>query len=897
MSGPEGNARSCLPSEGRRTSGPEGDAIDNASGPEAAAIDNASGPEAAAIDNASGPEAAAIGNASGVGARKVIGKPLRRVDGRAKVTGQTRFADDLQLPGMLYLKLKRAHLPHARVLAVDGARAAALAGVKLVLSGRDFPIPFGILPVSQDEHALCTDRVRFVGDPVAAVVAVDELTACEALDLIAVDYEPLPTIADPDDALAIAEPRLHEHGDHGNVHKQVALDFGDVEPAFEHSEHVFEDIFFYQGSTHLPIEQHATLAYLDGDGKLVVASATQTPHYLHRALAKVLELPAAHIRVIAAPNGGGFGGKSDPFNHEIVAAKAALLLGRPVKIALTREEVFYCHRGRHPVLMKIRTGVQKDERGIWRIAGQELETLLDGGAYGSYGVASTFYTGALQTVTYHLPRYRFRGCRVFTNKPPCGPKRGHGTPQPRFALEVQIDKMCARLGVDPAEWRIDNALPPDSLTANWLRVSSTGLTRCISAVVDGSRWRERRGRLGRGRGLGLACSAYLCGAGLPIYWNELPHSGVQLKLDRSGGVTVFCGATEIGQGSDNVLVACIAEVLGVDPFDVRCVTGDTDLTPVDLGSYSSRVTLMMGNAAIEAAERARALLAAAVAEKLGRPEQRLVFADRRVFDGEEPTVGVGFAEAVWLAEARFGTIGTTGSYRPPKSPGDYKGAGVGPSPAYSYSAAVVEVEVDPETGWLTVPKVFIAHDVGAAINPVLARGQVEGSVYMGLGEALMEEQEFRRLPPKLSRAQVHKFPSILEYKSPTTLDMPEIVTYLIEEPDRNGPFGAKEVGQGPLLPIMPAVANAVYDAIGVRVDEVPITPEKIVAALHDRERRCGPAQFPAISWPEALRVPPPWEGGDGRAINEGPRKRDAAKDPSASRVATPGDAAAPKRGA
>jgi CO/xanthine dehydrogenase Mo-binding subunit len=356
----------------------------------------------------------------------------------------------------------------------------------------------------------------------------------------------------------------------------------------------------------------------------------------------------------------------------------------------------------------------------------------------------------------------------------------------------------------------------------------------------------------------------------------MPHTGVQLKLDRSGGVTAFCGATEIGQGSDNVLVACIAEVLGIDPFDVRCVTGDTDLTPVDLGSYSSRVTLMMGNAAIEAAERARELLAQAVAEKLARPKQRLVFAERRVFDGEDPSVGVGFAEAVWLAEARFGTLGTTGSYRPPKSPGDYKGAGVGPSPAYSYSAAVVEVEVDPDTGWLTVPKVFIAHDVGVAINPVLARGQVEGSVYMGLGEALMEEQEFRRLPPKLSRAHVHKFPSILEYKSPTTLDMPEIVTYLIEEPDRNGPFGAKEVGQGPLLPIMPAVANAVYDAVGVRVDEVPITPEKIVAALHDRERRFGPKEFPAIRWPEALRVPPPWDGGDGRAVNERPRKRDAA---------------------
>jgi len=806
----------------------------------------------------------------------VIGKPLRRVDGRAKVTGQTRFADDLAMPGMLFMKLLRATVPHAKIVKIDTRRAERHPGVKLVLTGAHFPIPFGILPVSQDEHALCTDRVRFVGDPVAAVIAVDELTAFEALDLIDVEYERLTTIADPDDALSTPEPRIHDYGDEGNVHKKVALDFGDVDGALASAERVFEDVLFFQGNTHAPIEQHATLAYVDPDGKITVASSTQTPHYLHRALAKVLELPPQHIRVIATPNGGGFGGKSDPFNHEIVCARAAVLTGKPVKIALTREEVFYCHRGRHPVLMKLRTGVRKSERGF-DIVGQELQTLLDGGAYGSYGVASTFYTGALQTVTYQIPRFKFRGCRVFTNKPPCGPKRGHGTPQPRFGLEVHIDKICEAMGVDPAEWRMKSAVPPDSLTANWLRINSTGLIKCIEAVVAGSKWKERFRKLPLGRGLGLACSSYLCGAGLPIYWNELPHTGVQLRLDRSGEVTAFCGATEIGQGSDNVLVACVAEVLGIDPFDVRCVTGDTSLTPVDLGSYSSRVTLMMGNAAIQAAERARDLLADAVAEKLKLPRSRLVFAARRVFDSANPDAGVEFAEAVRLAEAKHGTLGTVGSYRPPKSPGDYKGAGVGPSPAYSFSAAVVEVEVDPQTGWLRVPKIYVAHDVGISINPVLARGQVEGSVYMGLGEALMEEQAYRRLPKKLSDANVHKFPSLLEYKTPGTLDMPDIETWLIEEPDKNGPFGAKEVGQGPLLPIMPALANAVYDAVGVRVDEVPVTPEKILKALKEKSRRFGPDEFPRIEWPETLEVPPPWEGGTGKAINEKPRKRDKVK--------------------
>ncbi|HVO30092.1 MAG TPA: molybdopterin cofactor-binding domain-containing protein, partial [bacterium] len=392
-----------------------------------------------------------------------------------------------------------------------------------------------------------------------------------------------------------------------------------------------------------------------------------------------------------------------------------------------------------------------------------------------------------------------------------------------------------------------------------------------------SGWKERRGKLGRGKGLGIACSSYLCGAGLPIYWNELPHSGVQLKLDRGGGVTAFCGATEIGQGSDHVLAACVAEVLGLEPYDVKVVTGDTDLTPIDLGSYSSRVTLMMGNAAIQAAERAREMLAEMTAVKLNVPKARLGFSGGRVFDVENPDTGVPFAQAVQLAEAKYGTLGPTGSYRPPKPPGDFKGAGVGPSPAYSYSAAVVEVDVDPATGIVKVEKIWIGHDIGQAINANLAKGQVEGGVYMGLGEALMEEQEYRRLPAKLSRANVHKFPSMLEYKSPGTKDMPPVVTYLIEEPDPNGPFGAKEVGQGPLLPIMPAVANAVFDAVGVRVDEVPVTPEKVLKALKDASKRYGPAKFPEMEWPEALKVKTPWEGGDGKASNEKPRERDKHK--------------------
>ncbi|HEY0083626.1 MAG TPA: molybdopterin cofactor-binding domain-containing protein, partial [Pyrinomonadaceae bacterium] len=617
----------------------------------------------------------------------------------------------------------------------------------------------------------------------------------------------------------------------------------------------------YEGNTHLPMEQHASVAHFDPDRKLTLWSSTQTPHYVHRALTKVLGLPAAHIRVIATPNGGGFGGKSDPFNHEVAVCKLSQITGRPVKITLTREEVFYCHRGRHPVLMHIKTGVKRDGS----ITAMDFQTFLDGGAYGSYGVASTFYTGALQTVTYEVPRYRFRGLRAFTNKPPCGPKRGHGTPQPRFGLEVQLDKIADDLKLDPAEMRLKHLVKPYSLTANYLRIGSMGLGKCIEKIVAGSDWKNKFRKLPYGKGVGLACSSYICGAGLPIYWNNMPHSGVQLGLDRQGGVRVQCGSTDIGQGSDSILAYIVAEVLGIDPFDIRVLTADTDLTPVDLGSYSSRVTLMTGNAALQAAERARELLSAAVAEKLSLPIENLSFADHRVFDVENPEVGVTFADAVVLAESKFGTIGTVGSYTPPRSPGKFKGAGVGPSPAYSYSAAIAEIDVDAETGLITVERIWIGHDIGQSINPMLVMGQVEGGVYMGLGEALMEEMTYRA-----NRNVVHKFPSLLEYKSPTTHDMCDVKTYLIEDADPNGPFGAKEVGQGPLLPVMPAIANAVYDAVGVRVDEVPITPEKVLAALRAKAQgkpaRFGPKGVPSVEWPEPLKIATPEEGGDGREM-------------------------------
>jgi 4-hydroxybenzoyl-CoA reductase alpha subunit len=779
----------------------------------------------------------------------VIGKPWMKVDAMSKVKGETVFADDLILPRMATCKILRSPHPHARITYIDPTPALERPGVLAVITGKDLPIKYGILPVSQDEEALCADKVRLVGDPVAAVAALDEETATAALEDIVVEYDVLPSYMSIEEALA-GEVQIHDYAELGNIHKHVSLEFGDVAAGFDEADHIREDIFFYQGNTHMALEQHAAVAHQEGNGRLTLWSSTQTPHYVHRTLEKVLEMPRSRIRVIATPNGGGFGGKTDPFPHEIIVCKLAMLTGRPVKCTLTREEVFYTHRGRHPVLMWVKTGMKLDGT----ITSMHFRSHLDGGAYGSYGVASTYYTGALQTVTYPIANYKFEAVRLFTNKPPCGPKRGHGTPQPRFAVEVQMDKFAQDLGLNPADLRLNHLQPEDSKTVNHLTVTTNGLRECIEKVLEASGFSEQYGKLPEGKGMGIACGSYLSGAGLPIYWNKMPHSGVQIKVDRGGGVTVFCGSTDIGQGSTSILAYVVAEELGVTLDDVTVITADTDLTPVDLGSYSSRVTLMSGNAAIAAARPLYDQIISAAAEKLELPAQILTIRDSQLWrSGDERHPLMSFAEAAELAEIKVGTLGNVGSYRPPRRGGRFKGAGVGPSPNYSYTACVAAVSVDPDTGIYTVDKLWLAHDIGKALNPLVVVGQVEGSAYMGLGEVMMEEQVFRR--------GLHKIPSLLDYKSPTFLDTPEMETFLIETLDPEGPYGAKEAGQGPLLPVMPAVANAIYDAVGVRVDEVPIHPEKVFAALERKRRgvepRVGPNRVPEIVFPDPVEVEPP----------------------------------------
>jgi 4-hydroxybenzoyl-CoA reductase alpha subunit len=598
------------------------------------------------------------------------------------------------------------------------------------------------------------------------------------------------------------------------------------------SDEVVEADYYFEGSTHTPIEPHCAIGWYDARGKLTVWSSTQVPHYLQRELARVLELDVARVRVVQPAVGGAFGGKSEPFDLEFCVAKLALKSGRPVKILYTREEVFYSHRGRHPMKMRYRLGAARDGK----IRAVDGKILIDGGAYASFGLVTAYYSGQLLTAPYAFGSYRFDATRVYTNKPPCGPKRGHGSVQPRFAFEVQLDRLSERLGVDPITLRRRNFIGERTRTINELRVTSNGFLQCLDAVERASGWREKWRRLAYGRGIGVAGSCYISGTNYPIYPNAMPQAAIQIQVERSGRVSVLTGASEIGQGSDTVVATIAAEELGVPPSYVRVYSTDTDLVPVDLGAYSSRETFMVGNACLVAARRVRDMVVAAVAEDWQLDTQRVRLASGWAFDVCDPARRVPISEAFNLAEAKVGTLAAVGHYNTPKDVhGEYRGGTIGASPAYSFTAHIAEVEVDVETGFVLVDRIWIAHDCGRALNPVLVEGQMEGSAYMGYAEALMEEQIFK--DAEHGRAGLHNAPSLLDYRIPTSVDTPELHSLIIESIDPEGPYGAKEAGEGPLHPSIPAIANAIFDATGVRMDTLPFSPPRVWKALQDGDAR------------------------------------------------------------
>jgi len=775
---------------------------------------------------------------------KLIGTNMRKVEGLDKSTGRAVYADDLTFPGMLHGKILRSPHPHARIVSIDTSRAQALDGVHGVITGRDMPITYGIIPWTPDEYPLCVDRVRYIGDGVAAVAAVDEDTAVRALALIDVEYEELPAFFDPHDAVNAdgSTPYVHDakkDGWNGNVTKMVHLEFGEVDQGIADADVVVEGDYFFEGTTHAAIEPHCAIGQWDGVGRLTVWSATQVPHYLHRELSRVLEIDQAQVRVRQPLVGGAFGGKSEPFDLEFCVAKLSMVTGRPVKILYTREEVFYAHRGRHPFHMHYRTGATSDGK----LTSVDAKILLDGGAYASFGLVTAYYSGQLLCAPYEMPAYRFDSTRVYTNKPACGPKRGHGSVQPRFAFEVQIDKLAERTSLDPFEFRRRNFIGGHTRTINELRITSNGFLECLTAVESASGWSDKFRRMPFGRGIGVAGSTYISGTNYPIYPNDMPQSAVQMQIDRSGRVAVFSGASEIGQGCDSVVAYIAAEELGVPLEWVRVLRGDTDFTPVDLGAYSSRVTFMLGNAAIDAATKLRRMVQEAVGAAWEVPAAEVLLAGGFAVWAPDTSRQMPIAEAFNVAEAKFGALGATGSYNTPKDVhGEYRGGTIGASPAYSFTAHVAEVEVDVETGIVEVAKIWVAHDCGRALNPILVEGQMEGSAYMGFGEALMEEQVFKDADH--GRAGLHNAPSLLDYRIPTSLDTPELEALIVESIDPEGPYGAKEAGEGPLHPSIPAIANAIYDAIGVRMDRLPFTPPNVWRAV-EAARESGGLSKPA----------------------------------------------------
>jgi len=798
----------------------------------------------------------------------IIGKPTAMIDAAEKTTGAGKYTDDLSVPGMLVGKILHSPYPHARITRIDTSRAEKCEGVVAVVVGKDAPNPYGILPVGHDEYALALDKVRYVGDNVACVVAVSESIAELALELIDVEYEVLPAYFDPEESMKAQTDLIHDSKPR-NLEKDYHHVFGDPDAGFAEADAVAEARFIANEVTHAAMEPHSTLASFEIDphtgkpGRLTVWSSTQVPYYLQHKLSLVLEMPMSQIRVIKPLVGGGFGGKSEVIPLEIIAAVAARKAQAPVKITYTREEVFWAHRGRPRTIIDLKTGVKNDGR----ITGVKARVVQDGGAYCSYGVVTILYSGALLGALYDIPNIQYDGYRVLTNKPACGAMRGHGTVNVRFAFESQLDELAAKIGMDPAEIRQRNLLQPPCVTVNGLRVQSYGLPECIEKTVERSGWKQRRGKLPRGRGLGIACSHYVSGAANSIIRSDMPHSTVNIKIDRDGGVVVYTGASEIGQGSDTMTAQIAAEVLGCSLGRVRVIAADTDLTPIDIGSYSSRVTFMAGNATLRAAAEVKKLIAAAAAKRMGCAAEYLIFrgdrvlrnakassgdrlADRSVrpiqdeasvsgrVEGqilrgslqqkrkdEGPKEQMTFEEAVVAAIDFHGALTGTGSYAPPQEArgGKHKGAGVGPSPAYSYSAQVAEVSVDEETGEVTVHKVWAAHDCGRALNPVSVEGQIIGSVWMGMGQALTEEM--------IWKDGMLMNPGLLEYRSPSSVESPEIEPIIVESVDPEGPFGAKECSEGSLAATIPAIANAIYDAVGVRLHESPFTPERVLSAL------------------------------------------------------------------
>jgi len=759
----------------------------------------------------------------------VVGRRVPRIDAPDLAAGRAPFTDDIRLPGMLFGKILTSPHAHARILRIDTSRAEALEGVKGVLTGADVPETFyGVSPARYDEQVLAKDRVRYVGDEVAAVLAVDEATCLRALELIDVQYEVLPAVFDPFEAMAEGAPQLHDHPRFtNNVNTRVEWHFGDVEQGFAEADVVREHTFVGNRTYQSPMEPHCAVARWEPGNRLTLWTSTQVVHYVQHQLSRLLAIPEGDVRVVMTHCGGGFGGKAEVNPLEICAALFARRTGKPVKMRYAREEMIRHGRGRHKQFIKMKIGAKRDGT----ITAVHEEAVLEGGAYSSFGVVAVYYAGAMVPTLYRIPNFRYDGYRVYTNLPACGAMRGHGCPHPRFAFEGVLDMLADELGMDPIDLRLKNATEPNSRTVNDLDIGSCELEACLRTVRQRSAWDEKHGKLPPGRGIGVSAGGFVSGAGYPIYRSKFPHSNAMIRVSEDGrAATLFIGEADIGQGSNTVLSQIAAEAMGIAYDAMRIVTADTERTPRGLGTYSSRVTLMAGNACRMAGHDVREQVLEAASGMLGVPPEALDAGGGVVFVKDDPARSVPWWDAAAQHFAESGPLVGKGWYSPPEGlGGSFKGATVGTSPAYSFSACVAEVEVDLETGRVMVTKLTDAHDVGTAINPTSVEGQTEGAAVMMLSEALLEDVVFDA-DGRIANPTLH------DYLLATSCDAPEIDTTIVPSYEPRGPYGAKECGEGSTLPVIGAIANAVSDAIGIRVSELPITPGRIRALLRERER-------------------------------------------------------------
>lgn len=757
----------------------------------------------------------------------VIGKSFPNKDSISRVTGRALYAGDLKMPGLLVGKILRSPHAHARILNVDTTKASRLPGVRAVITARDtLGRKYGVWrlqPNLCDEEGLATRKVRFVGDAVAAVAAIDEDTALEALELIKVDYEPLPAVFTPEDAMKDGAPLVHEEFEK-NISVIRRMNIGDVEKGFKESAHVREDTFTTKAVQHCHMEPHVCVANFELPGKLTVWDSTQSPYFVQVLLAYALGLRENDVRVITVHIGGGFGNKVELMTNEFCASVLSKKSGRPVRVEYTRKEEFTVSRRRVPETIRIKTGIKKDGTLVAR----EVNIIQDGGAYNGQMPTGTLISGFFSLVPYRIPNFRYQGTRFYTNNMPSGAMRGFTGPQANFASEVQLDLIAEQLDIDPLDLRLKNAMQPgDSIPGILPQIASCGLSECITKLAEATDWKRKRKELPKGRGVGMACYAMSCGGIFNWFKTNLPFSEAQIKLNEDGTVNLYTRAVDVGQGVKTILCQILAEELGLGMEDIRILAADTEITTADLGAWSSRLTFQAGNAVKKAALDAKNQIFQFAGDKLGiRLHEEMEAKDRKIYIKERPERAISFAEAVSIAQrARRGEPVTgRGSYTP-------RGKGL-VTAALAFGAQAAEVECDLATGVVRVSRVTTTHDCGKPINPLAVDGQIEGSVHMSLGMALTEELQFKQ--------GIVLNPSFRDYKTLTAADMPETETLIIETYEPEGPFGAKEAGEGLTIPTLGAVANAMRHATGISFKTLPITPKRVLEAANASVSRPAP---------------------------------------------------------